>query len=109
MRAPGIDAEAALAAHPLHVILVEDLENQAEAVFPVSSCHCRSMDGGQETRISRAFFRSSSSRAIKPGLDGLAEAHVVGNEEVYPRQQESLLQAAQADRRRVWMPARKGD
>ena len=31
--APGIDAEAALAADPLHVLLVEDLEGQAEAVL----------------------------------------------------------------------------
>ena len=31
-----------------------------------SSFHCRSIDGGQETTISRTFFRSSSSRAIRP-------------------------------------------
>ena len=39
-----------------------------------------------------AFLRRSSSRAIRPGLDGLAEAGVVGDEEVDARQTERLAQ-----------------
>ena len=34
VRAPRVDAEAALAADPLHVVLVENLEDQAEAGLP---------------------------------------------------------------------------
>ncbi len=90
MRAPGIDAETALAPHSLHVILVEDLENEAEAVFhlilPLKQ-HGRRAGNDDFPGL----FPEQQLTGDQPGLDGLPQAHVVGDEEVYPRQQEGLL------------------
>ena len=45
--------------------------------------------------MSWTFLRSKSSRAIRAGLDRLAEADVVGDEEVDPGQSQGLLQRLQ--------------
>ena len=51
----------------------------------ICSRHWTWSEDGQTIRIFRARWRMISSRATMPGLDGLAEAHVVGDEQVDPR------------------------
>src|SRR5207302_1358017 len=78
-------------ANPLDVILVEDLEHQSEASFqfilPLQE-HRR----GARNDDFPSFFSQQQLACNQGCFDGLSEAHVVGNEEVYPRQQKSLLQ-----------------
>ena len=91
MRAPGVDAEAALAADPRHVVLVEDLEGQAEAalqfVLPLEEHRRRAGDDDFADLLAEEQLAGD-----QPGLDGLAQADVVGDEQVDPRQQQGLAQ-----------------
>ena len=48
------------------------------------SRHWTCSDEGQTTSTRRARCRMMSSETARPGLDGLAEAHVVGDEQVDP-------------------------
>ena len=57
-----------------------------------SSFHCTSMAGGGEITIKSMRRRSRSSRIDEPGLDGLAEADVVGDQQIDARQPQGLAQ-----------------
>ena len=81
------------------VVLVEDLEDQAEAALQLV-LPLQEHDGGQATTMSRTFLRSSSSRAISPASIVLPRPDVVGDEQVHPRQAAAPSGAARAGRRR---------
>ena len=66
MRAPRVDAEAALAAHARRRSARSRISKTRPKRSSSSSCHCSSTDGGAATTIVFAFLRSSSSRAIRP-------------------------------------------
>ena len=91
VRAPGVDAEAPLAAHSRDVGAVEDLEDQAEALLELALPlfeHRRR--GGDDDGLRLA--PQEQFAGDQAGLDGLAEAGVVGDEEVDAGQAERLAQ-----------------
>ena len=82
---PRVDVDAPLAAQLLHQLAVHDAEVEAELVphlVPPLDLQARP---GRRPGSVRARWRMMSSRATMPGLDGLAQAHVVGDEQVDPR------------------------
>ena len=91
MRAPRVHAEAALAAHPRQVGAVEDLEHQAEALLelglPLLEDRGRRGDDDGLRLLAQEQLARDQAR-----LDRLAEAGVVGDEEVDARQPERLAQ-----------------
>src|SRR5260370_23446717 len=94
MRAPRVHAKATFSPNPLHVILVEDLEHQAEAGFQfVLPLEKHGRWAGNDDFPS--FLAEKQLTCNQRRLDGLAETHVVGNEKVHPRQQKCLLQGLQ--------------
>jgi hypothetical protein len=88
---PGVDAEAALAAATGDEGAVVDLEAEAEA-RSISSCHCRQTRAGDDEDVVDALAQEQLLED-EAGLDGLAEADVVGDEEVGARELEGLHQA----------------
>jgi len=91
---PGIDAVPALAADPLHVVAVENLEGEAEAIFqlvtPLEKHRGRSgRDDFLNATAQQEFGRDET------GLDGLAEADIVRDEEVHARQPRRLVERFQ--------------
>ncbi len=88
---PGVDAVAALLPDAGDVLLVEDLEDHAEAVLqlfvPLEQHGGRT--GHDDVLDLLAEQQFSGDQA---GLDRLAEADVIGDEEVHPRQAQCLLQ-----------------
>ncbi len=91
MGAPRVHAEAALAAHPRQVGAVEDLEHEAEAllelVLPLLEDRRRRGDDDGLRLLAQQQLAGDEAR-----LDRLAEAGVVGDEEVDARQPERLAQ-----------------
>ncbi len=91
VRAPGVHAEAALAAHPRQVGAVEDLEDEAEALLelglPLLEDRGRRRDDDGLGLLAQEQLARDEAR-----LDRLAEARVVGDEEVDARQTERLAQ-----------------
>src|SRR5690606_23109182 len=94
MGAPRVDAEAPLAADPLHVLLVEDFEREAEAalefLFPLEQ-HRRGAGNDNLADL----LPQQELPSNKTGFDRLAEADVVGDEQVDPWQQERLAERLQ--------------
>jgi hypothetical protein len=78
--APRVDAEAAFASHPCQVGTVEDLEHEAESLLelrlpPLEDRGRRRNDDGLDLLPQEQLARDEA------GLDGLAKAGVVGNEQ----------------------------
>ena len=82
---PRVDVDAPAAAQLPHQLAVHDAEVEAELVPHLVPPLDLQSEAGQTTRTRRARWRMISSRATMPGLDGLAEAHVVGDQQVDPR------------------------
>ena len=91
VRAPRVDAEAALAAHPRQVGAVEDLEHEAEALLELGLPLLEDR-GRRRDDDGLGLLAQQQLARDEPGLDGLAEAGVVGDEEVDARQPERLAQ-----------------
>ena len=91
----GFDAEAALlrAARATNC-RVDHLEPQAEAPLPSRPATGGSTDAGQTTTTQLDLLAEEQLLQDEAGLDGLAEAHVVGDEEVHARQLQRLHAAA---------------
>lgn len=91
VRGPRIYAVAALPPHAEDVIAVEHLEGQPEAgvelVAPLEQHRRRAGDDDLSHLLAQEQFAGDEA-----GLDGLAEADVVGDEEVDARQQEGLAE-----------------
>src|SRR6266852_5720762 len=91
MGAPGVDAEAALPPHACEVGAVQDLENEAEALLelglPLLEDRRRCGDDDELRLLAKQELAGDEA-----GLDGLAEAGVVRDEEVDARESERLAQ-----------------
>ena len=91
MRRPGVHGEAPLAPHAGHVRAVEDREREAEARFhlvaPLLQHRRRTRHDDPVHAPAEQQFAGDQS-----GLDRLAEADVVGDEQVDPRQAQRLPQ-----------------
>ncbi len=88
---PRIDRPAPLAAHGGDVRPVEDLKGQAEALLELLAP--LEEDGGRTADHDAADFLTDEQLADdQAGFDGLAEADVVGDEEVDARKLEGLAQ-----------------
>ena len=91
MRGPRIDRVPALHTHAPHVLAVKDDERQPEALvqflFPLQD-HGR-WRGNDDAPDPLAHKKLADNEA---GFDRLAEAHVVGDEQVDPWQQQGLAQ-----------------
>ncbi len=91
VRAPRVHAEAALAPHPRQVGAVEDLEHEAEALLelglPLLEHRRRRRDDDGLRLLAQEQLARDQAR-----LDRLAEAGVVGDEEIDARQPERLAQ-----------------
>jgi hypothetical protein len=91
VRGPGVGAVAAFAADANHIVLVEHLEAQSEAllqlVLPLRQ------DGRRAGHDDVAHLLPQQQFAgDEPGLDGLAQANVIGDEQVHARQEQRLAQ-----------------
>ena len=89
--APGVDAEAALPAQCRHVASVENHEHEPETILQLALPlfeHRRGYGGDDDLRLA-AQEQLAGDQA---GLDGLAEAGVVGDEEIDARQPQGLAQ-----------------
>jgi hypothetical protein len=91
VRGPGVDAVAALAAAGGHVVAVEDDEGEAEALLHLllPLAHDRGRAGDDDPAHALAQEHLAEDEA---GLDGLAEADVVGDEEAHARHGQGLAQ-----------------
>ena len=89
--APGVDAEAAFTAHPGDMAPVEDYEDQPETVLQLALplFQHRRWHGGDDRLDLAAQEQLAGDQAR---LDGLAEAGVVGDEEVDAREAQGLAQ-----------------
>src|SRR6516164_1717786 len=91
MGAPWVDPKSTLAPDTLYVVLVQDLENESEAlfqfIFPLKE-HGRRCGNDDFT----SFLAKQEFTCDQSGLDGFSEAHVVGDKEVHAREQKCLLQ-----------------
>ena len=88
---PGIDPVATLLTDPGDVLLVEDLEDHPEPVFqlvlPLVEHRWRARHDDVLDLLAEQQFPGNQA-----GFDRLAEAHVVGDEEVHPRQAQGFLE-----------------
>ena len=91
VRAPGIHAVTALAPHPGDIFFVEDLEGQPETalrfLLPLVQHRGRTANDDLANLLADEQFAVDEQ-----GLDRLAQAHVVGNKQVDPRQEQGLAQ-----------------
>ena len=91
---PRVDPVSPLLPDPGDVLLVEDLEDHAEAVLelfmPLQEHRWRTGHHDILNLLAEQEFSGD-----QPGLDRLAEAHIIGDEEVHPRQAEGLLKGLQ--------------
>ena len=106
VRAPRVDAEAALlAAHGDERRVMTSKRRPKRRC--ISSRHCRQTEAGQTMSTKLDLLAQQQLLQHQPGLDGLAEADVVRDEEVRARQLERLLSGVS-----WWsmslMPARNG-
>ena len=79
--APRVDPEAPLPADPREVRTVEDHEEEAEALLHLRLPLLQHGGGRRDDDLLRLLAEQQLARD-EPGLDGLAEAGVVGDEEV---------------------------
>ena len=91
VRAPWVDAEAALAAHSREIRPVENLEQEPEAVLQLSLPLLQHRGRRRDDDGVRLPAQQQLA-GDEPRLDGLAEACVVGDEKVDARQPQSLAQ-----------------
>ena len=93
MRAPRIDAETPFATDPLHVVLVENLEDKPETgfqfVLPLQEHRRRAGNDDFADLLPQQQLAGDQS-----GFDRLAEADVVGDEEIDARQEQRLSQGS---------------
>ena len=91
VRTPRVHAETALPTHPRNVGAVENLEQQAKAVFKF---RLPLFQHGRRRRHHDALHLAAQQQFAgdEGGFDGLAKAGVVGDEEVHAGQQERLAQ-----------------
>lgn len=88
---PGIDPEAAQAAHFGEPVAVDDRERKAEFGFQfVLPLHRHGRWGGDHREVNPPTQQQLAQD--QPGLDRLAEAHIVGDEQIHARQAERLAQ-----------------
>ena len=91
---PRVDPVASLLPDPGDVFLVEDLEDHAEPVLqlflPLQQHRGRT---GHDDVLD--FLAEQEFSGDQPGLDRLAEAHIIGDEEVHPGQAKGLLKGLQ--------------
>ena len=94
VRAPGIDAEAALQADLLHVVFVEHREREAEPVLqlvlPLVEHRRRAGDDDLAGLLAEQQLAGN-----QPGLDGFAKANVIGDEQVDPGEAQCLAKRLQ--------------
>ncbi len=94
VRGPGVDAEAALAAHTLNVILVQDFKPQAEAgiefVAPLEQHGRRAGHDDFSNLLAEKKFAGDEA-----GFDGFAQPDIVGDEQVHARQPQRLAKRLQ--------------
>ena len=88
---PRVDAETALASDTLNVVFIQNLELEAEAtgqfLLPLQQHR------GRAAHDDLAYFLAQQKLAgDQAGLNGFAQADVIGDEEIYPRQSERLAQ-----------------
>jgi hypothetical protein len=91
VRAPGVHTESAFAAHPRQVGAVQELEHETEALFEL----CFPLFEDRRRRCDDDRLRLLAQEQLagdEPGLDGLAEAGIVGDEEVDPREPQRLAE-----------------
>ena len=91
MRAPGVDAEAALAPHPGEVVAVDDLEQQTEAFLQLAAPLLEHRGRGGDDDV-LDLLAEQQLLGDQAGFDRLAEAGVVGDEQVDPGELERLAQ-----------------
>ena len=89
--APGVHAEAALAPHPRDVGAIENLEQEAEAVFEFRLPLFQHR-GRRRYHDAPHFPPQQQFAGDEAGFDGFAEAGIVGDEEVHAGQQQRLAQ-----------------
>jgi hypothetical protein len=87
---PGVGADAALAADPGDVLAVDDLEAQAEAALHLA-LPLQADGGGADDQDQVEALAEEQLLQDEAGLDGLAEADVVGDEGVRAREGQHLL------------------
>ena len=91
VRAPRVDAEAPVAADLSQVGTVQDHEQETEALLHLPLPLFQHGRGGGDDH--GAYFLAQQQFAgDEAGLDGLAEAGVVGDEQVHPREAKRLAQ-----------------
>ena len=103
---PRVNAEAALLAHAADVLAVEHREREPEALFqfvlPLQHHRWRRGHDYAPDALAHEEFADD-----EPRLNRLAQAHVVGDEQVHARQQQRLAQRFQlvgvhADAGSIW-------
>ena len=91
MRGPGVHREAALLPHPAHVVPIEHHEREAEPLvellFPLQHHRRRRRDDDPPDPLPHQQLADNEA-----GLDRLAEADVVRDEQVDAREQQRLAQ-----------------
>ena len=88
---PRIDAEAPLLANPSEIRAVEDYEYEAEALLHLGLPLLQHGRGrGDHDRLD--LLAKQQLTSDETGLDGLAQARVVGDEEIHARQAQRLAQ-----------------
>jgi hypothetical protein len=86
---PGVGGEAVRATHTGKIIAIDNRETQAEflrqLILPLGN-------HGRRRRHDDKVYPPSQQHLAQdePSLDGFAEAHIVGDQEVHPRQLERL-------------------
>lgn len=89
MRRPGVYPEAAFAANTFHVVLVEDLEQETEPRFefllPLKQHRRRAGHDDLSHLLAKEQFAGDEA-----GLNGLAEPHVVSDEQIDTRKKQCL-------------------
>ena len=91
VRAPRVDAEAPVPAHLRQVGTVQDHEQETETLLHLPLPLLQHGGGGGDDH--GAYLLAQQQLAgDEAGLDGLAEAGVVGDEQVHPREAKRLAQ-----------------
>ena len=91
VRAPRVDAEAPVAADLSQVGTVQDHEQETEALLHLPLPLFQHGRGGGDDH-GTCFLAQQQLAGDEAGLDGLAEAGVVGDEQVHPREAKRLAQ-----------------
>ena len=89
VRVPGIDGKPPLPPARVDIGLVEDDEREAKALLELVAPLEHDARGAGDDDALDALSQQELLED-EPGLDGLSQAHVVGDEEVDPREREGL-------------------